>query len=204
MPHKVRHAIPYDDQNGVDRCGWGASRMQRRRRGGREKERGSGGRVRAPNREEDGGRTASPAQYEGEDGNKANKKDPRGKRKYGARPRSASRCGGAQRRQPSVQVGRGCTGSRPRCATGYIGVEWRGPRQRCVPVERGNKSGEARRGGAPRARHLGQLFVRPLDPAGAKVAEVANAAELEDGAEGGGGGEAAAARSGRRPGRSEE
>jgi len=28
MPHKVRHASPYDDHTGVDRFGWGASHMQ--------------------------------------------------------------------------------------------------------------------------------------------------------------------------------
>ena len=43
MPHKVRHAIPYDDQTGVDRIGWGARKEGRKR--GKE---GRGSRVRAP------------------------------------------------------------------------------------------------------------------------------------------------------------
>ena len=63
MPHKVRHAIPYDDQTGVDRIGWGASLMQ----GGQEKgERGARQPRSRPQRKKGKeGRTASPAQYAG-------------------------------------------------------------------------------------------------------------------------------------------
>ena len=73
-------------------------------------------------------------------------------------------------------------------------------RRKLAPSRGGNATlGEAGSGGAPRARHRCELSVRPRDPAGAEVAEMADTAEFEDGAEGGGGEEAAAARGGRRP-----